>query len=338
MPLRLMEIFVTTARLAGLAFGLLCLTPGGAATFVLPADGTDVVGEVRTIVAGDQDTLLDIARRNGLGYQDIVLANPGVDPWVPGEGTEVVLPTQFIIPHGVREGILINLPELRLYYFPPPADDGAVVVETYAISIGRMDWRTPLGTTSIKSKVKKPTWYPPESIRAEHAAEGRPLPRVVPAGPRNPLGLHALQLALSGYLIHGTNRPAGVGMRVTHGCIRMFPEAISHLYQSVPINTRVTITNQPYKVGWSGEQLFLEAHPPLEEKGDQMEQGLTALTSAYVTATDERTVEVDWDVAERIFSAAQGIPSPMSATPRARPAGLQQARGMANCPSRSCGL
>jgi L,D-transpeptidase ErfK/SrfK len=198
---------------------------------------------------------------------------------------------------------------------------------TYPISIGRMDWETPLGRTSIISKVTDPSWYPPESIRAEHAADGDPLPRVVPPGPDNPLGKHAMRLGLPGYLIHGTNRPDGVGMRVTHGCIRMFPEDIDYLFGRVSVDTAVRIINEPVKVGWNGEELFVEVHatlevaPPETESAETSEAGepdtppaprdaMTALTQQFVAATNERPGMLDWDVAEQLLGRADGIPRP----------------------------
>lgn len=232
--------------------------------YELPEDGSDVVGEIRTVIAEHEDTLVDIARRHGVGYQDIVRANPDVDVWVPGEGTEVVLPTRYVLPAGPRKGIVLNLAEYRLYYFSQPGDGERAVVMTYPISIGRRDWETPIGTTRVVAKAVDPSWYPPESIREEHAAEGRPLPRIVPPGPDNPLGRHAIRLALPGYLIHGTNRPAGVGMRVTHGCLRMFPEDIEYLFPRIDINATVRIVNEPVKIGWSGDELVMEVHPVLE--------------------------------------------------------------------------
>ena len=235
-----------------------------AATYELPPEGIDVVGDVQTVIATHDDTLLDIARRHGVGYWDIVRANPDVRIWVPGEGTEIVIPTRFVLPPGPREGVVLNLAEYRLYYYPKPNGDEPAVVMTYPISIGRQDWETPLGKTRVISKVVNPTWYPPQSVRDEHAAEGRPLGRIVPPGPDNPLGKHAMRLDIPGYLIHGTNRPAGVGMRVTHGCLRMFPEHIEYLFDYISIDTPVRIINEPVKIGWEGEQLVMEVHPVLE--------------------------------------------------------------------------
>lgn len=253
-----------------------------------------------------------IARRHGLGYWEILYANRGVDTWIPGEGTEILLPTRFILPPVPREGIVLNIPEMRLYYFPKPGKDENPVVITYPISIGRMDWQTPIGLTRIASKVRNPAWYPPASIRDEHAEDGRPLPKVVPPGPNNPLGAYALALALPGYLIHGTNKPIGVGMRVTHGCIRLYPEDIEVMFGDVPVNTQVRIINQPYKIGWIADTLYLEVHPPLEEDEEMIARDMTAVTEILVAATKGRIVPVDWGEVRSIFEAATGIPTAMS--------------------------
>ena len=301
-----------------------------AEVYELPPVGNDVVGAVTIIQARADDTLIEIARRHGLGYEDIVRANPDVDTWLPGEGTDVVLPTRFVLPPGERRGLILNLAEYRLYYFPEPKGDEPAVVMTYPMSIGRMDWETPLGRTSVVSKVTDPSWYPPASVRAEHAADGDPLPRIVPPGPKNPLGRHAMKLGLPGYLIHGTNRPAGVGMRVTHGCIRLFPEDIGFLFGKVSVDTPVRIINVPVKIGWNGDDLMVEVHRPLEmtppaadgdSETDAMSQAeaiqsapfqrdnLTALTEQFVTATNARPGELYWDIAEQLLERADGVPT-----------------------------
>lgn len=302
-----------------------------AEVYDLPPEGHDVVGAVTIITARADDTLLDIARRHGLGYEDIVRANPDVDTWLPGEGTAVTLPTRYVLPRGPRNGVVLNLAEYRLYYYPTPEEGQPAVVMTYPISIGRMDWETPLGRTTIISKVRNPAWYPPASIRAEHAAEGDPLPRIVPPGPQNPLGDYAMRLGLPGYLIHGTNRPAGVGMRVTHGCIRMFPEDIDYLFGRVDISTAVRIINEPVKIGWNGDELVVEVHRTLEESPAEptevesepdadaeiqltenvpaVRDAMTALTEQFVLATNDRPAELDWAVAEELLQLANGIPT-----------------------------
>jgi L,D-transpeptidase ErfK/SrfK len=296
--------------LAMLRLALLVVTLGlpgiGSAAEYALAPGQDLIGETTVIRARYEDTFVSLARTHNVGFEALRRANPDVDAWLPGEGTQIVVPAQFVLPRAPRRGIVINVAELRLYYFPD-GDGGRVV--THPISIGRMDWATPLGSTSVVSKVAKPSWYPPESIRAEHAARNDPLPPVVPPGPDNPLGDHALRLGLPGYLIHGTNRPSGVGMRVTHGCIRMFPEDIEALFNVVASGTQVHIVNQPYKLGWSDGGLYLEAHPPLHEQQAVEEwTAATELTRAYVAATEERRTEVDWEWAERVMGAARGIP------------------------------
>lgn len=281
----------------------------GAATYPLPQGTDTVLGEIQRVTAKYEDTFLELGRRYGVGYEELVAANPGVDPWLPGAGTEVIIPSRYILPDAPREGIVVSLAEHRLYYFPPTKAGEPPTVSTYPISVGRMDWKTPLGLTRIVDKRVKPIWYPPESVRKEHAADGRPLPKAVPPGPDNPLGQYAMRLAIPGgaYLIHGTNNPAGVGMQVTHGCIRMYPEDIERFFKVVAVNTPVRIIHQPYKMGWQGDDLYIEVHAPLEgsEAGSH---SLTQITRALVSATQDRTVAIDWAKAEQAFSQATGIP------------------------------
>jgi len=303
--------------------GAIGMSAARAEIYELPPEGYDVIGAMSTVAARYEDTLLDIARRHGLGYEDIVRANPDVDTWVPGEGTEVVLPTRFVLPAGPRRGVVLNLAEYRMYYYPEPKDGEPAYVMTYPISIGRMDWETPLGMTKVISKVRNPAWYPPESVREEHAADGRPLGRIVPPGPDNPLGEFAMRLGLPGYLIHGTNRPAGVGMRVTHGCVRMFPEDIEYVFSQIGVNTPVRIINEPVKIGWEGERLVMEVHPVLEivlpesaedsAEVDTAEEivakdALTYVTEQFIAATGERPGQLDWNLAESIVEKSDGVP------------------------------
>ena len=288
-----------------------CATPfaSDAATYAINGNDT-VFGEVQYVTAKHEDTFLDIGRRHGVGYEEMVAANPGVDPWLPGEGQQVLIPSRYILPNAPREGVVVSLAEHRLYYFPPLKKDEQPTVVTYPISVGKMDWKTPLGLTRIVDKRVRPIWYPPESVRKEHAADGRPLPRAVPPGPDNPLGEYAMRLGIPGgaYLIHGTNRPAGVGMQVTHGCIRMFPEDIEQFFKMVSVNTPVRIVHQPYKMGWQGEHLFMEVHAPLEGQEDRDLHSLTNITRALVAATQDRTVAIDWAKAEAAFTQPTGVP------------------------------
>jgi L,D-transpeptidase ErfK/SrfK len=306
----------TIARMMRIATALLALfgalACARAAEYPVAPD-SDLVGQVQVIEARYEDTFVKLAREYDVGYEALRRANPDVDPWLPGEGTPIRIPSQYVLPRAERTGIVINLPELRLYYFPD-ADH----VITHPISIGRVDWSTPLGNTSVSAKTPNPAWYPPESIRAEHAAMNDPLPRVVPPGPDNPLGRFALRLAIPGYLIHGTNKPAGVGMRVSHGCIRMFPEDIESLFGMVRVGTPVHIVSQPFKLGWGADGLYLEAHLPLDKSSedDDTQDGINAteLTRLFVAATAERYSEVDWDSAEQVMQAARGIPKFVSVT------------------------
>jgi L,D-transpeptidase ErfK/SrfK len=225
----------------------------------------DVVGRVQIIRARDEDTLSDIARRFNVGYEEIVAANPGVDPWLPKAGTEIVIPTEFVLPDTKRQGIVINLAAMRLFYFPKTKPGEPQKVITHPIGIGRVGWRTPEGNTTIVSKTAAPTWTPTPSIRKEHAADGDPLPKVVPPGPDNPMGTRALRLGWPEYAIHGTDKPPSIGLRGTHGCLRLYPEDIVGIYDAVPVGTPVTVVNQPYLVGWRGDTLVMQTYPVLED-------------------------------------------------------------------------
>jgi L,D-transpeptidase ErfK/SrfK len=245
-------------------------------SYLLPPVDVDIIGHVQTTRAQAEDTLLDIARNFDIGQEEILHANPEVDRWLPGAGTEVTIPSRYILPDAERTGLVLNVPEMRLYYFPRSRKGEQQFVQTFPVSIGRMNWTTPIGKTRIVAKVKDPSWRPPASIKQEAAARGEPLPDVIRPGPDNPLGKYALRLGLPEYLIHSTNKPYGVGMRVTHGCVRMYPEDIEGLFQDIPQGTQVQIVNQPIKLGRLGELLYIEIHPPLDEEGID-DQGLLQL-------------------------------------------------------------
>jgi L,D-transpeptidase ErfK/SrfK len=304
------------------ALALLAAVPVrvSAAEFVLPTNGDNVIGSVTTAVAEHEDTLLDIGRRFGVGYEEIIAANPGVDPWLPGAGTEVLLPTRFVLPDAPREGIVVNLPEHRLYYYPPARPGEPRVVRTYPISTGKMDWKTPLGVTRVASKQERPNWYPPKSVRLEHEAKGDPLPPFIPPGPDNPLGEYAMRLGIPGgsYMIHGTNRPAGVGMQVTHGCIRMYPEDVEAFFAMIPVNTKVNLVDQTTKVGWYRGSLYLERQAPLEGTDDPSHMDPAELTNRINAAIAGRQVDVDWDAARRAFDQATSVPVPVGKAVLAR--------------------
>lgn len=232
--------------------------------FVITPD-EDVIGELQVVRAKQEDTLSDIARRFNLGYEEIVSANPGVDPWLPGEGTEIVIPTQWVLPNTKREGVVVNLAAMRLFYFPKPGKGEPQTVITHPVGIGRVGWRTPEGRTRITAKQENPTWVPTVSIRKEYAERGTPLPARVPPGPDNPMGTHVLRLGWPEYAIHGTDKPPSIGLRGTHGCLRMYPEDIVLMYQQVAVGTPVTVVNEPVLLGSHQGQLVLQTYPVLED-------------------------------------------------------------------------
>lgn len=289
-----------------------------AETWLLPPSDIDIFGQVTTISANREETLLDIARRYDIGQIEILLANPGVDRWLPADGAEVLLPNRYIIPQVERKGLILNLAEMRLYYFPQPKKGEKPTVITHPVGIGRMDWDTPLGMSKIIEKKEDPTWTPPQSIQDDRVANGElPYPDVVPAGPDNPLGRHAMRLSVGSgsYLIHGTIKPFGVGMRVSSGCVRMYPEDIETLFDKVPIGTPVHIINQPIKLGWIAGSLFIELHPPLEEDeekyNDYSKQVTTTINDFLANATRKETIEnisIDEETLKKAILEKSGIP------------------------------
>lgn len=334
-------------------------------SFSMPGQGDDLIGEIRHVKAHDEDTLIDIARRNSVGQDEMMMANPTVDRWLPKEGTDVVLPRRYILPDAPRAGIVVNVPEMRLYYYPvkamastpkkaaAPADSstggkaaakpaaapvaaqsfessrsGEVI--TYPVSMGRMDWRTPIGKTTVINKQKDPSWTPPASIKREHAAKGDPLPDVVPPGPDNPLGKYAMRLGVAGYLIHGTDaaKADGIGMRVTHGCMRLYNEDIAKLFPLVPVGAPVHLVNQPVKLGWEGNKLYVEVSQPLDEdvgisphdpddniskeqlarEDAQRSSFLMRLANSEIQKQRDKGASVNMDKARRAIDKPTGIP------------------------------
>jgi len=222
-----------------------------------------VVGEVNTYTVRKGDTLLDVARWYDLGYNEIVEANPGVDPWVPEPGREIVIPKQYVLPCCAYDGIVVNLPEMRLYQYRRDKDaPGQVAVRTYPVGLGRDDRRTPRGTYRVRGKTLNPQWNIPPRIRREHIAERGDKRAFIPGGaPDNPLGKHRIELADSLYAIHGTNIPWGIGMLVSHGCLRLYPEDIERLFPEVTVGTKVRFVYQTVKAGRRGDTTYVEAHP-----------------------------------------------------------------------------
>ena len=276
--------------------------------FLLP-DAGNMVGEVYTVTASEEDTLLDIAREHNVGYEEIRMANPDTSIWVPGEGTEVTIPSQFILPDEPRTGIVINVAELRMYYYPEVEDGEAPRVETYPIGIGRDAYNTPLGITETTMRLENPAWYPPESIRREAAERGDAPPAVVPPGPDNPLGQYAILLDIPGYLIHGTNQPDGIGMRASRGCIRMHPEDIESVFWRVPVGTQVNIIDAPIKLGWGADgEAYIQAFTATDDQAFGMDKLLSVVS---LIEEHEGEGRANYEQVSRVLEEANGqiVPS-----------------------------
>ena len=276
--------------------------------FEVASPDQSVVGEPQIVFATEENTFSDLAREYGLGYDELVAANPDVDPWLPGEGTPVLLPTQFVIPDVPREGIVLNIASKRLFYFPARAEDKPQTILTYPIGIGRVGWETPLGSSTVTDKARDPSWYVPASVRRENRELGYPDPAVVPPGPDNPLGKFVLKLGIPGYLIHGTNQPYGVGMRVSHGCVRLYPENIELLYELVGRGETVMIINEPYLAGQRDGELFFEGHTPLEDDEVSAEDHLQSIFASLQPEGDESQLVVDQEYVRSIATEAFGVP------------------------------
>jgi L,D-transpeptidase ErfK/SrfK len=300
---------LSRAPLVACSLSLAVLFAAGSAAALelpLPPPGEDIVGQVQVIKAKYEDTFADLGKVHDLGYAEMLAANPNVDAWLPGEGSDIILPTRFILPAGPREGIVINLAEYRMYYFPK----GRNVVYTYPLGIGREGWGSPVTNTVITGKISNPAWYPPKSIREEHAAEGDPLPTVVAAGPNNPLGPFKFTLGTPGYLIHGSNKKFGIGMRVSHGCFRMLNNNVLELATMAPVGTKIRVINEPYKFGVSGGKVYLEAHAPLDDHGipSQVDKH-TAVINALLKREDlVSNLRLDWDVVREVVAGEDGMP------------------------------
>lgn len=269
-----------------------------------------VIGEPTFYEIRPNDTLLDVARYHGLGQTEMIAANPGLDRFGPPAGQLILLPTQRVVPDTPFEGIKVNIPEMRLYYFRP-SPDGTAIVTTFPVGLGRDEWRTPRGQFRITEKTEMPTWVLPESIRAEWRAKGKPAPVSIPGGsPDNPLGEYRLRLSLPMYGIHGTNMPWGVGMQVSHGCVRLYPEDIERLYPLVPLNTPGEFLYQPIKLGARDGRIYLEVHHDIYT----YDPALHRRTQELIDARGWRDL-VDPLRVERAVSEQSGVPMDITLDP-----------------------
>ena len=257
------------------------------------------------------ETVPMLAQLHEVGYHELLWANPAIHPWMPGDGAVLQIPRRFILPASRRQGMVLNLAEMRLYYYESPD-----YVHTYPISVGRLDWSTPTGATRVVNRLEDPTWYPPASVRREHAERGDPLAGVVPPGPDNPLGRYALQLAKDGYFIHGTNREQGIGMRVTHGCVRLRNQDIEDLFHRVAVGTPVEIVSVPIKVGLHDGFVYMEAHPlpreeiPMPEKSPVLDESeVSAPLDAVENQLPPGEYVIYWERAMEVAREARGMPA-----------------------------
>ncbi len=282
------------------------------------SDNDDIIGELQTYEVQKGETLLDIGRRFGLTAQEISDANHGLDWWLPPPGKTIILPTQWILPPGPREGLVLNIPEMRLYYFP-----GRVVVDrkkggvkhisyiadhivyTFPVGLGRYDWRTPIGSFRVRGKTVNPTWVAPLDIYKEHLERDPDAERVIPGGdPENPLGHYRIELTLPEYAIHGTNKPWGVGMEVSHGCIRLYPEDIERLFYKVKIGTPGRFVYYPVKFGWKGDALYVEVHRDIYGRYPALWQ--FALNEAKRMGISDK---IDYKKLEQAIAEKTGVPT-----------------------------
>jgi len=270
------------------------------------AKGDDVVGRLAYISLEKGDTLPDIARHFGLGINDVSAANPGVDMWVPEAGERIMLPLSFILPNAPRKDIVINLSAMRLFQFQGGSETQAVL--TYPVGVGTEERPSPTGQMYVERKAMRPTWHVPASIAEAHRKKGDILPAKVLPGPQNPLGECALYLSKSSYLIHGTNKPASIGLRATNGCIRLYPEDVKKLYENTPVKTAINIVEQPYLLGQSNGVVYLEVHAPLENL-DTAE--FDKIYAKLRTIEKESGRTLDWNKVKKVLAEARGIPVPI---------------------------
>jgi L,D-transpeptidase ErfK/SrfK len=300
----------TGVLLAAGAVGSLLAARSQAAVFTLPPNGGSLIGQDQQIQTQAADTLLDLARKYSVGYWEIQEANPKVDMWLPGQGTGLTIPGRFIVPPVEHKGIIINLPQHRLFYFPKAHRHDQPIVITYPASPGEGDFPTPVGATRIIRKVPHPVWIPTAHILKAHQLAGDPIPKIWPAGPDNPMGEWALETTLSHgeIYIHGTNNPMAIGMSVTHGCVRLYPEDIAALYPVVRVGTPVTVVNEPVLASLQDGELYLEVHPPTNSNHIAVAPDFDKISQIIDTAIGQSVVAIDWDKVRQVAAQANGLP------------------------------
>lgn len=288
---------------------ILSTTTALANVYPWPAAGDDLIGQMETVYPNRGEYIYDMMNRYNLGYYQMIEANPGIPRHAKlSPETPLIIPGEYILPNVPRVGIVINLSELRLYYFP--ADHSQVF--TAPIAIGKVDWETPIMVTKVIEKTKDPQWVVPESLRELSAAKGLPLPKIVPAGPNNPLGAYALRLGVWVYLIHGTNNPQSIGKRASSGCIRMFAQNIEDLYNSVPVGTPVRVIDEHFKLGFKNHILYLEVHEPLSENAQSLREQKQEIASEIAMMTDVKALHIHWDRVDQAIELQNGLAVPIA--------------------------
>jgi len=314
--MRIFELFLT--QLSGkralsvqAIVGLFCLIISPhllARTYDLPADGSNVVGETYTTEIRPGETLADVGRREDMGLLELIEANPKVHPWRPRPGVTVTIPAQFVLPPGARTGLVINLPELRMYFYSSREH----TVTTFPIAIGKQGWETPVAQARVIAKQENPTWTVPDSILEEKVASGiYDFPKYIGPGPKNPLGQYAIRLSLSGYMIHGTNLKGGIGSRVSHGCIRLFPKDIEALFWNIDVGAPVRIMNEPVKFGFKNGDILMESHRPLSERKAEFDANKTEWVRKALYNNPHQDMNVSWPKVDTELRAQHGTPLPV---------------------------
>ena len=278
-----------------------------AVTYEIPAN-SNIIGATTTTTVAKKDTLFSIAHQFDMGMFEMLEANANIKAKKLTPGMQLIIPSEYILPSGPREGIVLNLAELRLYFYLPNSN----LVATYPVGIGKIGWKTPIGSTKITNKRERPTWHPPESIRAAYEAKGITLPEFIPPGPKNPLGNYAINLAWDGYLIHGTNQPASVGLRSSSGCIRMYAKDIAELFAQIAKDTPVRFVHEPFKIGSKNQKIYLEAHKPLSEPYyDDGEDDLVTIKKEIENIINTRPATIDWGSTTKEMQHPFGYPMPI---------------------------
>lgn len=300
------SLCLSVIKAASFVLGIVSSSTLQSAVYPLPTDGSNVIGYQKEVISRKGETLLDVARRYNMGADEMIEVNPSIpEEHRLNAGVKIKVPSSFVLPDAPHEGILINLAELRLYYFPKDSQ----TVMTIPVGIGKENgWQTPVGKTEVIRKDRDPVWRPTANVQMEAAKNGTPIPSAFPPGPENPLGSYVLRLGWATYLIHGTNRPEGVGSRTSAGCLRLYPEDVETLYEQVAIGTKVTVINEPYKVGQRQGKIYLEAHLPLAEQQEKYKPHQRSVVQLVQDKASQGNWQINWVKVNQQINQPAGVP------------------------------